>query len=83
MNHRQWKKNFKKIHGRNPNYWEDKRKKIRYDALALIDAINELPRLFARACANACEALSQGFATLSESMKDVAENYGRSNSDDN
>lgn len=77
MNHRQWKKKFKKIHGRNPNYWEDKRKKIKYDVSVLIDAINEIPRIFARACANACEVLSQGLATLSEHMKNVAENYGR------
>lgn len=77
MNHRQWKKKFKKIHGRNPNCWEDKRKRIRYDALALIDAINEMPRLFARACANVCEVLSQGFASVSKCMKEVAETYGR------
>lgn len=75
MNHRQWKKNFKKVHGRNPNCWEDKRKRIRYDATVLIGAINEMPSLLARACANACEALSQGFATLSEYMIEVADYY--------
>ena len=26
MNHRQWKKRFKKIHGRNPSIMEDKKK---------------------------------------------------------
>lgn len=83
MNHRQWKKRFKKIHGRNPNCWEDKRKRIRYDFSVLIDAINDIPRLFARACANACEVLSQGFATVSKHMKEVAETYGRNNNDGN
>jgi hypothetical protein len=77
MNHRQWKKNFKKVHGRNPNCWEDKRKRIRYKTSVLIDALNEIPRLVARACANVCEVLSQSFATLSERMKDVAETYGQ------
>lgn len=77
MNHRQWKKKFKKSHGRNPTCWEDKRKRIRYDALALIDAINEIPRLFASALANTCEVLSEGFAKVSKSMKEVAETYGR------
>lgn len=75
MNHRQWKKRFKKVHGRNPNCWEDKRKRIRYDASVLADAINEIPRLFARACANVFEALSQGFGTLSECMKEIADYY--------
>lgn len=74
MNHRQWKKNFKKIHDRNPSCWEDKRKKIRYDASVLADAINEMPRLLARACANACEILSEGFAAVSEHMKEIAGN---------
>lgn len=27
MNHRQWKKKFKKIHGRNPNIYEDRHTK--------------------------------------------------------
>lgn len=83
MNHRQWKKNFKKVHGRNPNCWEDKRKKVRYDASVFIDAINEMSRLLAKACANACEMLSDGFAAVSECMKEVAETYGRNNSDEN
>ena len=75
MNHRQWKKNFKKIHGRNPNCWEDKRKRIRYLGSIYVGAIKEIPSLVARACANVCEVLSQGFETVSERMKNVAETY--------
>lgn len=76
MNHRQWKKKFKKTHGRNPSCWEDKRKRIRYDAKVLVGAISEMPSLLARACANACEALRQGVATLSEHMKGVVDMRG-------
>ena len=74
MNHRQWKKKFKKTHGRNPSCWEDKRKKIRYDASVLADVFNTAPRLLAKAYANACEILSEGFAKVSERMKEIAGN---------
>jgi hypothetical protein len=36
MNHRQWKKNFKKQHGRNPYWFEDKRERQRRGSSAII-----------------------------------------------
>lgn len=75
MNHRQWKKKFKKVHGKNPNCWEDKRKEIRYDAQVMKDALIQMPKTIARVYGDFFEALSEGFATLSKAAKDASDYY--------
>lgn len=75
MNHRQWKKKFKKVHGKNPNCWEDKREKIRYDAQVMKDALIQMPKTIARVYGDLFEALSEGFATLSKAAKDASDYY--------
>ena len=81
MNHRQWKKNFKKSHGRNPSCWEDKRKKIRYDARKMSDALAEIPRIMAEAYGTlfrglsvACEVASKTFWEIADSCTSKEEN---------
>lgn len=41
MTHRQWKKNFKKKHHRNPFWFEDKRERQRREASAVITAYSK------------------------------------------
>lgn len=72
MNHRQWKKKFKKIHGRNPYYWEDRRvksKTMRYSLEEMCEAINDLPKILAEILADAVEALSDGLANIAEALR--------------
>ena len=87
MNYRQWKKKFKKEHGRNPYITEDKRKRNKAAAAALsnIDwaalydgmqqAINRLaPALFS-AVATFSKALSAAFGNAAEAAETIAERY--------
>lgn len=64
MNHRQWKKNFKKQHGRNPYWFEDKKRvrntpQARAICRALGSAINILQEQFVPALSKAIAELSQ------------------------
>ncbi len=65
MNHRQWKKNFKKKHGRNPYWFEDKKSVRRTQARAfgraLGSAINIIQEQFVPALSKAITGLSQVF----------------------
>lgn len=73
MNHRQWKKNFKKSHGRNPSCWEDKKKKIRYDSQVIGDALTKIPELIAKTYGALFVGLSEVFGKVSDICKDIAD----------
>lgn len=87
MNYRQWKKKFKKEHGRNPYITEDKRKrnKAAVDALCNIDwaalydgmqqAINRLAPAVFSAVATFSKALSTAFGNAAEAAETIAERY--------
>ena len=63
MNHRQWKKNFKKQHGRNPYWFEDKKRVgntlAREFGRALGSTINILQEQLVPAISKAITELSQ------------------------
>lgn len=72
MNHRQWKKKFKKVHGRAPYSWEDKRvrsKTMRYSLEEMCEAISNIPKILAEVFADVAEALSDGFANIAEALR--------------
>ena len=78
MNHRQWKKKFKKVHGRAPYFWEDRRIKsklpdMEYNAEEICEAIANIPKILAEAFADVAEALSDGFANIAEALRGVSE----------
>ena len=82
MNYRQWKKNYKKLHGYNPPIEEDKRKRARLAAQQssvllpqIVEALNNLAPALCRALADACETISNGFAAASKTFGEMAENY--------
>ncbi len=82
MNYRQWKKRYKKQHGYNPPIEEDKRKRARLAAQQLsislpqiTEAINNFVPAFYRALANACETISNSFASAGRTFGDMADNY--------
>lgn len=72
MNHRQWKKKFKKVHGRAPYFWEDRRvksKSMRYNLEEMCETIGNIPKILAEAFADVAEALSDGFANIAEVLR--------------
>ena len=74
MNHRQWKKKFKKVHGRAPYSWEDKRVKsespsMNYNLEEIRETIANIPKIFAEILADAAEALSDGFANIADALR--------------
>lgn len=72
MNHRQWKKKFKKVHGRAPYSWEDRRtksKSMRYSLEEMCETISNIPKILAEMLADAAEALSDGFANIAEALR--------------
>ena len=74
MNHRQWKKKFKKVHGRAPYSWEDRRVKseltnMNYNLEEMRETIANIPKIFAEALADVAEALSDGFANIAEALR--------------
>lgn len=72
MNHRQWKKKFKKVHGRAPYPWEDKKavsKTIRHNLPEICEAIAKAPKILAEALAYAAEALSDRFANIADALR--------------
>ena len=71
MNHRQWKKKFKKVHGRAPYSWEDRRAKSKvpdmsFNLEGMCEAIGNITKIFAEALADAAEALSDGLANIAD-----------------
>lgn len=72
MNHRQWKKKFKKVHGRAPYPWEDERVKsklTRFELEQMCETISNIPKVLAEAFADVAEALSDGFANIAEALR--------------
>lgn len=74
MNHRQWKKKFKKVHGRAPYFWEDRRRKriaelARYNLEEMCKTISNIPKVLAETFADVAEALSDGFANIAEALR--------------
>lgn len=72
MNHRQWKKKFKKVHGRAPYPWEDRRvksKTMRYNLEEMCETIANIPKILAEILADAAEALSDGLANIADALR--------------
>lgn len=72
MNHRQWKKKFKKAHGRAPYPWGDERVKsklMRSELEEMCETISNIPKVLAEVFADVAEALSDGFANIAEALR--------------
>ena len=72
MNYRQWKKNYKKVHGYNPPVEADKRKKAKQAVsfiknIDIVTFVNSLKEVMARACdliSKAFDSMARGFREL-------------------
>lgn len=77
MNHRQWKKNYKKKHGYNPSLVEDKRKQTKYTRMLLRKLSNadieELKNRIIDGLANAFKIIGEAFTNASNILKGVQE----------
>ena len=74
MNHRQWKKNFKKTHGRNPYLSEDKKKEFKYCMIAypeLGKTLKDFAENFNKILGRAYEAFGEIFIRTGEAMKEI------------
>ncbi len=74
MNHRQWKKKFKKVHGRAPYLWEDRRTKSKLPYMSfnleeMCETIRNIPKILAEILADATEALSDMFANIADALR--------------
>jgi hypothetical protein len=72
MNHRQWKKKFKKVHGRAPYPQEDKRVKselTRSELEEMCEVIASIPKILAEILADATQALSDMFANIADALR--------------
>lgn len=79
MNHRQWKKNFKKEHGRNPSIFEDKKKADYALVVALKEMdIQEIVDNVCNALKSAVEVLRECIANIGQSLVDT---FGKANDD--
>ena len=86
MNHRQWKKNYKKRYGYNPPAYMDKRKRRKARAQQSlpcagisVDQITQAMETFTEsvfaAAGNICDALAQMFGRQAQAFNAVAEQY--------
>lgn len=89
MNYRQWKKNYKKKHGYNPPFEEDKRqqakaakrafRKMSENTSSIYSAAGELAKRLAPALLNAMgtffDALSTAFNRAGQAAAEMADNY--------
>lgn len=74
MNHRQWKKNFKKTHGRNPYMSEDKKKSFKAFMIAypeLGKTLKDFAENFTKALGRVYQAIGDIFVTTGEAMKEI------------
>ena len=77
MNHRQWKKKFKKEHGRNPSIFEDKKKADYALAVALKEMdIQEALDNVCNGFKSVLEVLREGIANIGQSLVDT---FGKEN----
>lgn len=78
MNYRQWKKNYKKKHGYNPPFEEDKRQQAKA-ASSVYSAAGELVKRLAPALLNAMgtffDALSAAFNGAGKVAGEMADSY--------
>lgn len=84
MNHRQWKKNYKKRYGYNPPAYMDKRKRRKARAQQSLPcagiSVEQITQetfteaVFA-AAGNICDALAQMFGRQAQAFNAVAEQY--------
>lgn len=86
MNHRQWKKNYKKRYGYNPPAYMDKRKRRKARAQQSlpcagisVEQITQAMETFTEAvfaaAGNICDALAQMFGRQAQAFNAVAEQY--------
>ena len=86
MNHRQWKKNYKKRYGYNPPAYMDKRKRRKARAQQSlpcagisVEQITQAMESFTvavfAAAGNICDALAQMFGRQAQAFNAVAEQY--------
>ena len=69
MNHRQWKKKFKKVHGRAPYPWEDERVKsklTRFELEQMCETVSNIPKILAEVFADVAE--EEGFKELARQI---------------
>lgn len=72
MNYRQWKKNYKKVHGYNPPVEADKRKQEKQAVsfiknIDIVTFVNSLKEVMARTCdciSKAFDSMARGFREL-------------------
>lgn len=86
MNHRQWKKNYKKQYGYNPHAYMDKRKRRKARAQKSlpcagisVEQITQAMATFTEAAfttaGDICNALAQAFGRQEQAFNDVADQY--------
>lgn len=91
MNYRQWKKNYKKLHGVNPPLSVDKRKQrklavkaFRYigstdwneTILSVGKALTEAFKIFAERMADLCEKLGASFTNIADDIRQNMQGKG-------
>ena len=77
MNHRQWKKRFKKIHGKNPSLWEDKKRLAKFKAKGIQQLILRYPEIvnqIAEAIPAVFERIAEALVEFSNALSRAAEN---------
>ena len=75
MNHRQWKKKFKKNHGRSPYWFEDKKAKkppIEIDFAKMVEAIKAIPSALYNALAHAMRLMGDCFGHMAKDFENIA-----------
>lgn len=72
MNYRQWKKNYKKVHGYNPPIEADKRKQAKQVA-RFVNLIRDID--FVSIINSLKEAMTRAFDCISERLKSMAKNF--------
>lgn len=75
MNHRQWKKQFKKTHGRNPYVHEDKKKMPK----TMADALKEVAQELIDGVGTLANNLAESFRELAKNIQEITEEDSTSN----
>ena len=73
MNYRQWKKNYKRIHGYNPPLKEDKRKQAKVakkelKQISLVDLVDICKRV-SNVFASVCKNIGEAFINIGNSLE--------------
>lgn len=76
MNHRQWKKKFKKAHGRNPYYWEDRKKApLKNFSSDLADSLTALGKGVRTFISDFYTGLGRAFKRMGEAFTEIGEAF--------